>query len=275
VIVGHPLDSAKVIIQTYTVKKDVTFRTPGLFETFRNVISKNGYRGLYAGVTPALAANMTENGLLFFTYGKTLSFLDSHVFPASGIYSGEKTQNTFARSAIAGSIAAAITSTAICPIELFKCRKQVAASQLSIFDIAADVFKHKGIQGFFRGMVPTLCREVPGNFAFFGTYQGLSEVFQSWFPKYEKTSTLMAGGFGGMAFWLVAQPADTIKSNMQVIQHGKYGNMNLFTFCRTFHAENGISGFYRGIIPVLLRAFLANAALFLTVEESKKLLTFS
>lgn len=64
VYVGQPLDTVKVKMQTFP-----TLYRNGLncfLETFR----QDGIaRGLYAGTVPSLAANISENAVLFCFYG--------------------------------------------------------------------------------------------------------------------------------------------------------------------------------------------------------------
>lgn len=38
--------------------------------------------------------------------------------------------------------------------------------------LTQQIFRAEGVQGLFRGLVPTLAREMPGYFFFFGGYEG-------------------------------------------------------------------------------------------------------
>jgi len=49
--------------------------------------------------------------------------------------------------------------------------KMIKKDLTSIFDI-------KGINGFFRGFLPTIIREMPGYFFFFGAYEGTRELLR-------------------------------------------------------------------------------------------------
>lgn len=40
--------------------------------------------------------------------------------------------------------------------------------------LTQQIFRQYGIQGLFRGLVPTIMREMPGYFFFFGGYEGSS-----------------------------------------------------------------------------------------------------
>lgn len=43
--------------------------------------------------------------------------------------------------------------------------------------ICRDIIRHEGARTFFTGMTPTLAREVPGYFFFFGAYEGARHLF--------------------------------------------------------------------------------------------------
>ena len=66
-------------------------------------------------------------------------------------------------------------------------------------------------------------------------------------------------------------PLDTVKSRYQVAPAGQYSGVA--AVATDIMAKEGIRGFYKGIVPVLVRAFPANAACFLGYEAASKVLT--
>jgi len=72
-----------------------------------------------------------------------------------------------------------------------------------------------------------------------------------------------------MLGWTVAMPFDVPKTNVQSRWDTKtFGSY--FPEMARIAKERGIGGFYNGLKPTLIRAFPANAALFLGVESGKK-----
>ena len=64
VYVGQPLDTVKVKMQTFPTMYS------GMYSCIKSTLKSDGIvRGLYAGTTPAIAANVAENSVLFAAYG--------------------------------------------------------------------------------------------------------------------------------------------------------------------------------------------------------------
>lgn len=60
---GQPFDTTKVKMQTFPTM----YR--GFIHCFASTFNQVGLRGLYQGTTPALIANISENAVLFLSYG--------------------------------------------------------------------------------------------------------------------------------------------------------------------------------------------------------------
>lgn len=83
------------------------------------------------------------------------------------------------------------------------------------------------------------------------------------------TVDTISGGFAGMLGWTVAMPFDVPKTNVQASWNTKVVGSYIPEMVR-IGRERGIVGLYNGLGPTLVRAFPANAALFLGVEMGKK-----
>ena len=80
------------------------------------------------------------------------------------------------------------------------------------------------------------------------------------------------GAMAGVCLWLATFPHDVIKSCMQADQLENRKYPSLLSTIKTIHAEKGVSGFFKGLTPCLVRAPPINAATFLTFETVQKLL---
>lgn len=70
VYVGQPLDTVKVKMQTFP------HLYKGMYDCLKQTLKNDGViRGLYAGTTPAIMANVAENSVLFAAYGYCQKFV--------------------------------------------------------------------------------------------------------------------------------------------------------------------------------------------------------
>jgi solute carrier family 25 carnitine/acylcarnitine transporter 20/29 len=79
---------------------------------------------------------------------------------------------------------------------------------------------------------------------------------------------MFAGAMAGYGLWLTAYPADIIKSKLQTdaLDPAKRRyNGTLDCIRQTFRAD-GLKGFFRGLLPTLVRSPFANAATFVAFE---------
>lgn len=76
------------------------------------------------------------------------------------------------------------------------------------------------------------------------------------------TYVLACGSMSGIVTWASSFPFDIIKTEMQVdnLSTPKYNLMR--EAAKSIYENHGISGFYRGLSPCLLRALPVNAAIF-------------
>mmetsp|Transcript_16240 Transcript_16240/g.26487 ORF Transcript_16240/g.26487 Transcript_16240/m.26487 type:complete len:282 (-) Transcript_16240:1603-2448(-) len=252
VLVGHPFDTAKVLMQTggHGVPKS-TLGCMSFAVRSRGIVN-----GLYAGGGASLAANASENAVLFMSYGQISN------------WSSRVSENAFVRGAVAGSLASFVASFVLCPIELCKIRSQMGIQKMDLFRSARLVVREKGLLGLYEGYSATLMREVPGNIGFFGVYE-YSKMFlekKGWFYNTD-LRVMVSGGLGGIGFWLISMPADAVKTRQQAFSGSLFGTVS------TIFRTSGVRGFYAGLAPAVIRAFPANAALFWGVEKSKQLLS--
>ncbi|XP_059151013.1 mitochondrial ornithine transporter 1-like [Physella acuta] len=277
VYVGQPLDTVKVKMQTFP-----TLYRNGL-DCFLQTYKQDGIaRGLYAGTIPSLAANISENAVLFCFYG-VCQKLVAKVMGGKEILSLNPLEN-----AISGAMAAFFSSFTLCPTELIKCRLQAMREmatkgqlegglerlKIGPFGLTKEILKAEGIRGVYKGLTATFLREMPGYFFFFGAYE-VSRILMT--PKGKTKDeigalkTIVCGGLGGVGLWVAIFPADVVKSRIQVQAVSGVPPTFRFVFMKILR-EEGVKALYRGLGPTVIRTFPATGALFLAYETTKKYL---
>ena len=285
------------------------FSQPTLsFPSPQQTLTDQGIRGIYRGMGAPLATVALFNAVLFSARGRMEALL-AHA---------DGTPLTVVDRAVAGLGAGVAVSFLATPTELIKCRLQSqlsvaqAASQAvgngapvsaalagtppaaalaaaattptirhrGPLDVVRHVWAHeRGVLGLFRGLTPTLAREVPGNAVMFGVYEALKQGLASAqglmsTSELGGASLVLAGGAAGTAFWIPVFPADVVKSRWQVDVPGPTAQYSGVLDCaRRTVASGGVKALYRGFAPAMVRAFPANAVCFLAYEVAAKAMT--
>ncbi|KAJ4958590.1 hypothetical protein NE237_025701 [Protea cynaroides] len=246
----------------------------GAMDAVKQTIAAEGPRGLYKGMGAPLATVAALNAVLFTVRGQMEALLRSE--PGAHL--------SVSQQVVCGAGAGSAVSILACPTELIKCRLQAqsalagsgaAASGAMKYGGPMDVVKHvlgeAGVRGLFKGLVPTMAREVPGNAVMFGVYEALKQHFAGGQDTsgLGRGSLIVAGGLAGASIWFVVYPTDVVKS---VIQVDDYKNPKFFGSIDAFKkilASEGVKGLYKGFGPAMARSVPANAACFLAYEVTR------
>ncbi|KAF2885701.1 hypothetical protein ILUMI_20474 [Ignelater luminosus] len=270
VVTGHPLDTIKVRLQTMPIPK--AGESPlykGTWDCLKKTVTKEGVLGLYKGMGAPLVGVAPIFAISFMGYG-----VGKQIFgPPQGEH--YRIPHYFAAGAFSG----IFTTSIMAPGERIKCLLQIQQSATHKLyngpvDCAIKLYKQGGIKSIYRGSVATIMRDVPASGLYFLTYEGLKDYL----TDHGKTEisilgTIFAGGSAGIANWLIGMPADVLKSRLQTAPEGTYPN-GLRDVARDLLRKEGPLALYKGIVPVLLRAFPANAACFVGFEVCKKFLNY-
>ncbi|KAL8604354.1 hypothetical protein ACOMHN_028117 [Nucella lapillus] len=274
VVAGHPLDTIKVRLQT--MPKPLPGQNPiysGTFDCARQTVVKEGVKGLYKGMGAPVAGVAPIFAICFFGYGVGRRLQQSHPDQELSYFQHFK----------AGMLAGVFTTVIMAPGERIKCLLQIqqasegnARKYAGPVDCAKQLYREGGIRGVYRGSAATLLRDIPASGMYFMTYEWLQHLLTPAGHSRGELSisrTLFAGGMAGIFNWMVAIPPDVLKSRLQTAPHGKYPN-GIRDVARELLREDGILALYRGVTPVMLRAFPANAACFLGYEIALKFLNW-
>nr|XP_046484010.1 mitochondrial carnitine/acylcarnitine carrier protein-like [Neodiprion pinetum] len=260
VIIGHPLDTVKVRLQTMPGEYS------GTWDTLKKIVMKEGPLGLYKGVTAPLVAITPIFAVSFFGFGLGKKL----------VATPDQEKLTDPQQFLAGAFSGMCTSFVMAPGERIKCLLQMQTESdkkyNGFLDCGLKLWKQGGIRNIYVGTCATLLRDVPAAGMYFFTYEVLMRKLQGiTVSEGAMWPSLVAGGAAGIANWSVGMPADVIKSRLQTAPDGTYprGVRSVFPI---LIREEGFRALYRGVIPVMLRAFPANAACFLGLEFAMKFL---
>lgn len=176
---------------------------------------------------------------------------------------------TYGQYYMAGAYAGIANSVLSSPIEHIRIRLQAQPHGAARYyngplDCVKKLMKVDGLRGgIYRGFGVTVLREAQAYGFWFLTFEYLmnQEKVRAEVPKWK---IALYGGLAGEALWLASYPFDVIKSKLQT---DKLGDEKLYKNARdcakiTFERE-GLRGFWKGIVPTLVRAMPVSAGTFL------------
>lgn len=276
-LVGHPFDTVKVRLQTQSTTKPIY---SGAIDCVRKTIQWEGPKGLYKGVASPLAGQMFFRATLFTVFANAKSHYSKDEQGRPIIPSNF---NLYKAGAITGFLAAFTEA----PIDFYKSQLQVQViraqadpnykpAYTTVPQTVRATLQHNGFRGPFQGLLTTIVRNTPANSIYLGSFEVLKKraaesygCTQQELANDHALTVLSAAGVGGLLYWMMIFPIDVIKSAIMtdsiVPAERKYTGM--INTAQQLYAEGGISRFYKGFSPCLLRAVPANAIMLYTVDK--------
>ncbi|KAK4962268.1 mitochondrial ornithine carrier protein [Elasticomyces elasticus] len=294
--VEYPFDTVKVRLQSQP--DHLPLRYTGPLDCFRQSLKRDGFFGLYRGISAPLVGAALETSSLFFSYRLAQDLLQTTILQST---------DPLPISALVacGAMSGAFTSLLLTPIELIKCKMQVpletggtVVHRPRPLTLIAAVYRHHGILGFWHGQLGTLIREMGGSAAWFGSYEALSLAFRKAHLSPVSSSAIktgaeletgtattdtkpqlgplpihqqmLAGAVAGMSYNFIFYPADTIKSRMQTEDAVGGSRRGFWTVGRELWRQHGVRGMYRGCGITVGRAAPSSALIFTIYEGLRR-----
>jgi len=263
ILSSHPFDTIKVRMQILDLK---------LSNSFKSIVAKEGLGALYKGLSSPLFNIPLIYAIYFGTYeiGKKMQGIQFHEDP------------TVSQALIAGAGAGFTACTIMTPVELVKCRLQMAGTGVrgkttTAWIMAKKIIKENGIRGIYKGNLITLLREVPATAVYFATYEYLSKKLRDRHGE-SNWNPMIAGGVAGLLSWIISYPQDIIKTKLQCdtgtvrsYSSNKFiRDGGIISCIKEIFKQKGVRGFTKGFSACSIKAVIAEAATFLVYENTKR-----
>ncbi|ODV84536.1 hypothetical protein CANARDRAFT_8520 [[Candida] arabinofermentans NRRL YB-2248] len=266
VLIGQPFDLVKVRLQTGQ------YQTP--IQAFLGTLKGEGLLAFYKGTLAPLIGVGCCVSLQFYGFHETKRAL---------LKNGKKDQLTLPEFYICGVVAGIVNAPVTSPVEQIRILLQTQKNDLKKYsgpkDAVLKIYNNHGWnKGLFRGLGITTLRDGHAYGVWFLTYEWLmrkackkQNIERSQVPTYQ---LLTFGALAGNALWLSTYPFDVVKSLVQADSFGKESKWNgsSLNAAKNVWNKQGLSGFWRGLGPTLLRAVPCSAATFTTAEFVLRLL---
>ncbi|XP_034980437.2 mitochondrial folate transporter/carrier [Zootoca vivipara] len=270
-LVLHPLDLVKI---RFAVSDGLELRPKynGVLHCLTTVWKHEGLRGLYQGVTPNMWGAGASWGLYFFFYNAIKAYKTEDKIESLG-----PTEHLVS-AAEAGAVTLCITN----PIWVTKTRlvlqyeAGVDSSKRQykgMLDALIKIYKYEGVRGLYKGFVPGLFGTSHGALQFMA-YEELKSKYNRHRNRRSdlKLSTLEYITMAALSKIFAVSttyPYQVVRARLQD-QHNRYSGL-VDVIRRTWRKE-GVHGFYKGIIPNVLRVTPACCITFVVYEKVSQLL---
>ncbi|KAK9711974.1 Mitochondrial carrier protein [Popillia japonica] len=249
----QPLDLVKTRLQNPAV---VSGRSgAGMITIFSNIIQKEHITGLWRGMTPSLSRCVPGVGLYFsiLDYLKSSFFLDKAPGPLESI--------------CLGVVARSISGIILIPMTVVKTRFESGVyGYNSVANALREIYRTEGVKGMTCGLLPTLFRDAPfsGLYLMFYTQTKLLVSDDLLNSAYRSPIHFTCGVTAGILASVVTQPADVLKTKMQLYPNKFNGLWSVVVYV---HGKYGIRGYFKGIVPRMLRRTLMTAMAWTVYER--------
>ncbi|CAG9773746.1 unnamed protein product [Ceutorhynchus assimilis] len=254
-VLFQPLDLVKTRLQnTPTTFVNGRHGAISMLSIFSNIVQQERIRGLWRGMTPSITRCVPGVGLYF----SSLDYIKSHYLQGRTPTPLESITMGFCARSMSGAI--------LIPITVVKTRFESGVYDYkTMMSALKHIYRTEGFRGMTCGLVPTLFRDAP----FSGLYLMFYTQTKQMVPKelvnssYASPLHFTCGLSAGILASIVTQPADVLKTKMQLYPNKFNGLWSVIVYV---HSNHGVQGYFKGMVPRMLRRTLM-AAMAWTVYE--------
>ncbi|RYR19144.1 hypothetical protein Ahy_B03g063849 isoform B [Arachis hypogaea] len=258
-----PLDRLKVVLQIETGRASIM---PAIMKIWK----QDGWLGFFRGNGLNVVKVAPESAIKFYAYEMLKNVISNG--------NENKSDIGTAGRLLAGGTAGAIAQMAIYPMDLVKTRLQTCASEggrvPKLGTLTRDIWVQEGPRAFYRGLVPSLLGMIPYAGIDLTAYDTLKEISKRYILVDSEPGPLVQLGCGTISGALGATcvyPLQVIRTRLQAQRSNSstaYKGMS-DVFWKTLKDE-GFRGFYKGLIPNLLKVVPAASITYMVYESMKK-----
>ncbi|RAH42991.1 putative mitochondrial folate carrier protein Flx1 [Aspergillus brunneoviolaceus CBS 621.78] len=278
----HPLDLIKTRLQ---VDPSLSSRGHESLRLVQGIFQhEGGLAAFYRGLTPNLLGNSTSWALYFLCYGNIKELM--RTWRGGTLGEGLSSADYFLASGSAGMLTSVLTN----PIWVIKTRmlstgSRVPGAYASLVVGARQIFRAEGLSGFYRGLVPAMLGVSHGALQFMayeqlklyrtrmaaGDAQGGTDGPSSWRPESPELGNVdyfVLSSLSKLFAGCVTYPYQVLRSRLQTYDaHIIY--MGVRDAVMKIWVREGIKGFYKGLVPNLLRVLPNTWVTFLVYENTR------
>ncbi|KAK1972791.1 mitochondrial carrier [Colletotrichum sublineola] len=287
-LVVHPLDIVKTRMQIHrsAANPSVTLTTMSLIRTLTQ--NPHPIASLYRGLTPNLIGNASSWSAFFFFKScveRAIAYWKSGYLPLTRGSGPEArnltkeyltTQDFFVSSALAGAFTQVMTN----PVWVIKTRmissdRTAAGAYQSMWSGAKVLYRSEGWRGFYRGLGVGLIGVSHGAVQF-AVYEPAKKMYFAGRQRkgdndgrLSNEATVVISSAAKLVAGAVTYPYQVLRSRLQTYDADERFGRGIRGVVARMWQEEGLRGFYRGLIPGVVRVMPATWVTFLVYENVK------
>lgn len=262
-LTGYPLDLIKARLQSGLYTSSLKCLT--------GTIKNEGLVGLYRGSMMPWISHMMKRPVQYLISENLKDrFNPSPTNANANMNTGGKTFYNYLIGAGSG-IFGPIVGT---PLQVVKISMQTSVNDKSdksqskmknSLNYIAYNYRTHGISGFYRGFIPTLCKDTAFGMSFIGNYY----TFRDYFGTDKWYNNFVSGSLAHSITWCVFIPIDYVKT---IIQKSET-KLTVRDVVRSSYKAHGIFVFWKGVIPACARTFFVSGFAMTGYEYARQLLS--
>ena len=269
-ILGQPFE----VIRTSTIMslKKNNNGIRGMFSVIKQIFELEGLRGFFRGGLLSIGKSTLSAGL-FFTGLENVHLLTNDLrtikyIPVNAI--------DFFNACASKTLSTFVTN----PVVVVKTRFEIVGNNQynNVKDVVSSIYKKEGLKGFYTGILPTLYRDVPYAGIQYSVYKFAMDLYSKYIlhgrNPYESSMLVSIFGAASATYAvLMTYPFDNIRVRMQCHDLASIANVKLSGLTSTVkevYVEEGIRGFYVGLLPRLLKKATSSAVIWALYESIRK-----
>ncbi|XP_064595235.1 probable mitochondrial glutathione transporter SLC25A40 isoform X2 [Liolophura sinensis] len=250
-------------------RKTAHFQLRGTLDALIKIARYEGITSLWSGLPPTLIMAVPAT-VIYFTSYERLKVLFVH--------KNGRTEDWWKPMA-AGALARVWAVTLISPLELVRTKLQ--SEQMSYKEIGKALqssVQHGGIMSLWRGLGPTILRDVPFSALYWFSYEHMKslEIKRTGSSQLGFSQSFIAGAFSGTVAAIVTLPFDVIKTHRQIelgqaeVMSGKTQARPTWKLIHKLYLREGFSGLFTGLVPRVVKIAPACAIMISSYEYFKQ-----
>ncbi|XP_002086732.3 solute carrier family 25 member 40 [Drosophila yakuba] len=257
------------------------------WDALMKISRHEGVAALWSGLGPTLVSALPSTIIYFVAYEQFKArYLHMYERHYSNTLEPRQLENWDTKRTLpsvvpmmSGVTARICAVTVVSPIELVRTKMQAQRQTYAqMLQFVRSVVALQGVWGLWRGLRPTILRDVPFSGIYWPIYESLKQnLGQSSQPSF--SLSFLAGVLAGTVAAIVTTPFDVVKTHEQ-IEFGErviftdspardFGKKSTFSRLTGIYRMHGVRGLFAGCGPRLLKVAPACAIMISTFEYSK------